>query len=61
MLEKILEFGCKHEKKIFFISFCFLKRKINLKVLIFVFEFFREILEKTKYFNIGFVFYNVKI
>jgi hypothetical protein len=58
MLEKILGFGRMHENKIFF---SFFKREINLKVLIFVFEFFREILEKIRYFNIKFVSYNVKI
>jgi len=41
----------------------FLKRENNLKVLIFLsfFEFFRNILEKTKYFNTRFVSYSVKI
>ena len=64
MLGKILGFDCMHENKIFFISFFFSKREINLKVLRFCFEifrFFRNILTKTEYFNTGFVFYNVKI
>jgi hypothetical protein len=60
MLESFLEFDRMHENKIFF-SFCFLKREINLKVLRFVFEYVREILEKIRYFNTGFISYNVKI
>jgi hypothetical protein len=42
-----------HENKIFF----FLEREINLKVL----NFFWNISEKTRYFNTGFIFYNVNI
>jgi hypothetical protein len=43
-----------HENKIFFF---FLEREINLKVL----NFFWNISEKTRYFNTGFIFYNVNI
>jgi hypothetical protein len=32
MLGKFLEFDRMHENKIFFVFFCFLKKKINLKV-----------------------------
>jgi hypothetical protein len=35
----------------------FLEREINLKVL----NFFWNISEKTRYFNTGFIFYNVNI
>jgi hypothetical protein len=44
-----------HEKK--YIFFLFLKREINLKVL----NFFRNVSEKTGYFNTGSVSYSVSI
>jgi hypothetical protein len=46
-----------HENKIFLFLFCFLKRKINLKIL----NFFRNISEKTQYLNTRFVSYSVKV
>jgi len=54
-LGKILGFGPTHEIKYLFLL---LKREIDLKVLDI---FFKNILKKTRYFNIGFVFYNVNI
>jgi hypothetical protein len=58
-LENFLEFNYMHENKILFY---FLKRKINLKVLGFffrIFEILRNILKKTKYFNIIFISYSI--
>jgi len=46
-----------HEKQIYF----FLERKINLKVLNFFWNFFREVLEKTGYVNTKSVSYGVNI
>jgi hypothetical protein len=43
------------------IFFCLLKKEINLNILRFFFEFFRNILEEAGYFNFGFVSYNVNI
>ena len=62
MLGKFLGFGRMHENKIFFI---FLKGAINLKYLRF-FEFIlklkkKNISEKIRYFNTGFVSYSVSI
>jgi len=59
ILKNILGFGRMHKNKIFFVSF-FL-REINLKVLRFFFKFFKNIWEKTRYFNTEFISYNVKI
>ena len=53
-----LGFSHIHENKLFFCYF--LKREINLKFLKF-FEFFKNISEKTRYFNTGFVSYSVNI
>jgi len=44
--------------------FCFLREEINLKIYSFfwIFKFFlRNVLEKIKYFNTGFIYYNVNI
>jgi hypothetical protein len=59
MLGKVLQFDCMNENKIFF--FCFLKGEINLKYLRFFLNFFLKVLEETRYFNTGSVFYNVSI
>jgi hypothetical protein len=56
-LENFLGFSRMHENKIFLFLFCFLKRKINLKIL----NFFRNISEKTQYLNTRFVSYSVKV
>jgi len=55
MLGNILGFGRTHETKYLFLL---LKREIDLKVLDI---FFWNILKKTRYFNIAFVFYNINI
>ena len=55
MLGKFLGFGRTHETKYLFLL---LKREIDLKVLDI---FFKNILKKIRYFNIGFVCYNVNI
>ena len=65
-LEKFLVFDRMYENSTF--VFCFFKGKINLKVFKFflflkknLLNFFWNILEKTGYFNTGFVFYSINI
>jgi hypothetical protein len=61
MLRKILRFCRMHENKIFF---AFLKEEFNLKFLRFVFElsnYFRNVSEKTGYFNTRSVSYRVNL
>jgi hypothetical protein len=61
MLGKLLRFSHMHENKIFI----FLKEKINLKNLRLFFlnfqNFFRKVLEKTRYFNTRSVSYSINI
>jgi hypothetical protein len=61
MHEKPSKIWSYTRKQIFF--FVFLKEEINLIFLFFFknFYFLRNFREKTKYFNIGFVSYNVNI
>jgi hypothetical protein len=62
MLRKLLGFDRMHENKTF--VFCFLKEKINLKILRFFLTFKKKIgnlPEKIRYFNTGFVSYGVNI
>jgi len=59
---KILGFGYMHENKTF--CFCFLKKEINFKRFEIFFNFqkkIRNVLEKTKYFNTGYISYSVNI
>jgi len=56
-----------HENKtLLFFCYCFffLREEINLKIFSFfwIFKFFlRNVLEKIKYFNTGFIYYSVNI
>jgi hypothetical protein len=58
MLRKLLGFDRMHENKIFFYL---LKGEINLKYLIFFLNFFRKVLEETRYFNTRSVSYSISI
>jgi hypothetical protein len=61
LLVKLLEFGRTYENKTFYVCFVFLKEENNLDNFEIFFKFFRNVLEKTEYFNTESLSYSINI
>jgi len=61
MLVKLLEFDRIHENKTFYVFFVFFKEENNFKKFEIFLKFFRNVLEKTEYFNTESLSYSVNI